>query len=93
MSLKALAHAVLERHGHVHSAEQPREQAPEQSKARRCVICDAGLGDTYIAIWTGGNVCPTGPCVQRALDGADDEKETPKAVARYARDLSNAPTD
>ena len=60
----------------------------ETQNQRHCVICDAALDDTYIAIWTGGNVCPTGPCLQRALDRADDNKETPPAVRAYAERLS-----
>ena len=62
----------------------------ETQNRRRCVICDAELGDdAYIAIWTGGQVCPTGPCLQRALDGAADDLETPDAVARYAKELAD----
>ena len=62
----------------------------ETQNQRRCVICNAVLEDAYIAIWTGGNVCPTGSCLQRALDGADDGKETPEAVARYAEKLADS---
>ena len=57
---------------------------------RRCVICDAVLDDAlFIATWTGASVCPTGPCLQRALDRADDDLETPEAVARYAKELAD----
>ena len=89
MSLKALAHKVLERQRHVHSAEKRREQAPERSD-RRCSVCGAVLSDdSYIALWSGGDCCPSGPCLQRALDGADDDLETPHAVRAYARELAD----
>ena len=61
----------------------------ETQNPRQCVICKAVLDDTYIAIWTGGQVCSTGPCLQRALDGAKDDLVTPEAVARLARDLQD----
>ena len=89
MSLKALAHKVLERQRHVHSAEKRREQAPERSD-RRCSVCGAVLSDdSFLATWTGANCCPTGPCLQRALDAAEDDLETPDAVARYAKELAD----
>jgi len=53
------------------------------------VICNAGLDNAFfIAIWTGGDCCPTGPCLQRALDGAKDDYETPEAVCAYADRIS-----
>ncbi len=90
MSLKALAHKVLERQRHVHLAEKRREQAPEQSSGRHCAICKAVLDDAnYIATWTGADCCPAGPCLQRALDEAKDDLKTPEAVARYAKELAD----
>jgi len=92
MSLKALAHKVLERQRHVHLAEKRREQAPEQSSGRHCMICKAVLDDAFfIAIWTGASVCPAGPCLQQALDRAVDDYETPEATARLAKELADQP--
>lgn len=56
---------------------------------RRCNVCGTVLSnDIYLALWTGGDCCPSGPCLQQALDRADDDKETPKAVREFAERLS-----
>jgi len=61
----------------------------ETQNQRRCGVCGAELGNTYIAIWTGGDVCPSGPCLQRALDQAEDNYRTPESVKRYAKELND----
>ncbi len=61
-----------------------------ETQNRRCVICNSGLDDAFfIATWMGADICPSGPCLQRALNQAVDDYTTPEAVARYAKELAD----
>ena len=64
------------------------------AKSNPWAVCGAALSDdSYLATWTGADICPNGPCLQRALDQADDDYATPEAVRAYAEQLSEGRDD